>query len=254
MQIGLCTISNRAASVESVIRDAGDAGYDGVEVWGKDHVGDGNPETCRSIRDAARAASVEIPVYGSYLRVGAPDFDDLLEREFEIARRLEADLIRVWAGSQEYGDHDDEHWDRAVEDLSRASRHAADRDLGVTVEKHANTLTNDGEGARRLVEAVDRENCRLNWQPAFSMAPDVLVEEAKDLAPISNNVHVQAVPERGSRDRCPLEAAFFDLERLLGIFKNAGFSGFVNVEFVDGDRPYRTAIEADLEYLRGASS
>lgn len=254
MQIGLCTISNQAASVDSVVRDAGDAGYDGVEVWGQDHVGEGDPETCRSIRDAARAASVEIPVYGSYLRIGAPEFDEIVERELEIARRLDADLIRVWAGSQEYGDHDEGHWEQAVEDLSKVSRLASDRGLGVTVEKHANTLTNDGEGARRLVESVDRENCRLNWQPAFSMAPDALVEEARALAPISNNLHVQAVPERGSRDRCPLEDAFFDLERLLEIFENAGFSGFVNVEFVDDDRPYREAIEADLEYLRRTSS
>ncbi|NKE36106.1 sugar phosphate isomerase/epimerase [Natronococcus sp. JC468] len=254
MQIGLCTISNRDASVDTVICEAGEAGYDGVELWGEDHVGDGGPETCRSIRETAREAGVEIPVYGSYLRIGAPDFDEAIEREFEIADRLDADLIRVWAGSQEYGDYDDDHWNQAVADLERTSRLAADRGLGVTVEKHANTLTNDGEGARRLLEAVDRENCRLNWQPAFSMDPDALVAEARDLAPLSNNVHVQAVPERGSRNRCPLEDAFFDLEELLGIFANAGFDGFVNVEFVDDDRPYGQAIEADLAFLRRISS
>ncbi|ELY98351.1 sugar phosphate isomerase/epimerase family protein [Natrialba aegyptia] len=253
MQIGLCTISNQDASVDAVIRQAGETGYDGVEVWGKDHVDNGDPETCRSIRETAREADIEIPVYSSYLRVGSPDFGETVERELEIARRLDADLIRVWAGSQEYGNHDEAHWEQAVADLERTSRLAADRGIDVTVEKHANTLTNDGEGARRLLEAVDRENCWLNWQPTFSMEPDELVETARNLAPLSNNVHVQAVPKRGSRDRCPLEDAFFDLEELLGIFEDASFSGFVNVEFVADDRPYRRAIETDLEYLRRMS-
>lgn len=251
MQIGLCTLTNEERPVESVVRTAGEVGYDGVEIWGRDgHVGDGTTEECRSIRDAAEERDLDIPVYGSYLRAGDTAFDDSIEHELRIADRLDADLVRVWAGSQEYGSHDEEHWDQVVDDLRTVADRAAERDLGVTVEKHANSLTNDGDGAERLIRTVGRENCSLNWQPAFSLPHDALVDEAERLVSLTNNVHVQAVPEPGSRDRCLLEDAYFDVDEILGVFVDHDFSGSVNVEFVTEELPYEEAIRADLEYIR----
>ncbi|WP_122091216.1 sugar phosphate isomerase/epimerase family protein [Halalkalicoccus subterraneus] len=249
VDIGLCTVSSKERAVEAVIELAAEAGYDGVELWGRDHVGDGSVDDCRRIVDAVDANGLGIPVYGSYLRCGTDEFDDRVEHELAIAGRLDADLIRVWAGRQEYEDHDAEHWNRVVCDLERLTDRAAAYGVGVTVEKHAGTLTDTLEGARRLIEAVDDEHCGLNYQPGFSVPKDEIEREATELAPRSNNLHLQAVRECGESRRCPLSEAFYDLETVLAPFLDAGFDGSANVEFVTDERPYPAAIEADRRYV-----
>lgn len=251
MKIGLCTISNTDASVRSVLSTAADAGYDGVEIWGDGHVGDSPGDDPERVATTAAEFGLEIPVYGSYLRAGSDSFERKLSTELEMADALGASLIRVWAGTQEYQDHVPAHWARVVDDLQVLSRRAADLGVGVTVEKHEGTLTNRATGARALVEAVDRENCGLNYQPLFFHSADELVAEARDLARYANNVHLQAVGERGGDDRTLLEDAYFDCEAVLEPFREASFSGYVEVEFVDRDRPYEVAVRRDLEYLRG---
>lgn len=247
MNVGLCTISAKAKGVEEVIDLAGDVGYDGVEVWGKDHVADTEPER---IARAAADAGLEVPTYGSYLRCGSEAFSESLEAELAVAEDLGADTIRVWAGCQEYGDHDADHWEAVVADLERATEAATDRGLSVTVEKHANTVTNNLEGSRRLIEAVDHEGCGLNYQPGFSIPADELEREAEALEPLSNQLHLQATRERTDGDRGPLSEAYYDLDAILRPFRQGGFEGYANVEFVTGDRPYRDAIAADLETVR----
>ncbi|MFC4986498.1 sugar phosphate isomerase/epimerase family protein [Saliphagus infecundisoli] len=249
MNVGLCTISGKERGVEEVIDLAADVGYDGVEIWGKDHVADTDPER---IAERAADAGLEIPTYGSYLRCGSEEFDDELSEKLAIAEGLGADMIRVWAGSQEYGDHDEGHWKQVVADLERVTEAASDRGLSVTVEKHANTVTNDLEGARRLIEAVDHESCGLNYQPGFSIPAAELEREARALESISNQLHLQGTYERSGSERAPLAEVYYDLEAVLDPFGD--FEGYANVEFVTQDRSYREAIAADLETVRSLVS
>lgn len=250
MNVGLCTISAKERPVEEIVDLASAVGYDGVEVWGRDHVGDGSEATCDRIATVAAENGIEIAAYGSYLRCGTESFDDDLERELAIADRLGTGTIRVWAGTQEYGDHDDEHWERVVGDLRHVTDRAADRGLAVTVEKHDDTLTDTLEGAKTLIEAVDDERCGLNYQPGFSIPPDELEREAESLAPLSNQLHLQTTRERTGRDRAPLAESYYDLGAILDPFLERGFDGYANVEFVTDERPYREAIEADLATVR----
>jgi sugar phosphate isomerase/epimerase len=254
MRIGLCSISNTDASVRSVLSTAADAGYDGVEIWGDGHVGDGGEEAPERVADTAAEFGLEIPVYGSYLRAGTDAFEREVADELATAESLGASLIRVWPGTQEYQEHGAGHWDRVVADLLTLSRRGADLGIGVTVEKHEGTLTNRTAGARELLAAVDHENCGLNYQPLFFLPADELAAEARELAPYSNNVHLQAVGSRGANERTLLEDAYFDCEAVLEPFRDGSFSGYVEVEFVDPDRPYDTAVRRDLEYLRSIST
>lgn len=253
MKVGLCTISAKERDVEDVVRLAGEAGYDGVEIWGRDHVGDGAAEICRRIAETAVEHGLDVPTYGSYLRCGTDGFDGEFDHELAVADRLGADRIRVWAGRVEYGDHDADDWERIVDDLRRLTERAADCGLDVTVEKHANTLTNDREGARKLIEAVDDDRCRLNYQPGFGIPPAELEREAETLAPLSNQLHLQGTAEPDERARAPLPEVYYDLEAILDPFLERGFDGYANVEFVTDDRPYREAIAADLEYVQSIS-
>ncbi|MCL7417520.1 MAG: sugar phosphate isomerase/epimerase, partial [Halalkalicoccus sp.] len=214
---------------------------------------DGSAAVCRRIADAADANGLEIPVYGSYLRPGTDEFDDDLESELAIAERLGAELIRVWAGRQEYEEHNPDYWDQVIGDTERLTDRAAEYGVGVTVEKHAGTLTNTREGARRLIEVVDDDRCGLNYQPGFSVSKAEIEREATELAPLSNNLHVQSVRECGGSHRCPLSEAFYDLESVLDPFFDAGFDGYANVEFVTDERPYPEAIEVDRRYVKSVA-
>jgi sugar phosphate isomerase/epimerase len=253
MQLGLCTISSEARSVEEVFRVAADAGYDGVELWGKEpHIGDGSQEVTASIVGTASDLSLDIATYGSYLVAGADSFRDEYEHELAVAKRLGADLLRVWPGESEYEDCTESEWQAAVEDLSLLADRAASANLAVTVEKHEGRLSNATEGARRLIEAVDHPNCGLNWQPLFHMDETALLTEAERLAPLSNNVHMQAPAERGRSQRALLEDAYFDVAAVLDRFADMGFDGYVEVEFVSEDAAYETAVRRDHDYLRDA--
>lgn len=254
IHVGLCTISSKERAVGDVIKLAGRADYDGVEIWGRDHVGGGTADDCQRIRESVDVNGLEIPVYGSYLRCGTDEFNGELEHELTITDRLGADLIRVWAGRQEYEDHDPDYWERVVTDLERLTDRAAKYDIGITVEKHAGTLTNTLEGARRLIEAVDDDRCGLNYQPGFSVPKDEIEREAAELADLSNNLHIQAVRECGGSYRCLLSEAFYDLEAVFEPFLEAGFDGYANVEFVTDERPYPEAIEADRQYVESVAS
>ncbi len=254
MKTGLCTITNKDQSVESVMSMAADCGYDGVEIWGREpHIENGDDDTCERISNHAKTVGLEIPVYGSYLRAGTDEFDDQLADELRIADALGAPLIRVWAGTQEYQDRTADHWEQVVADLRTLSREAAGRGVEVSVEKHQGTLTNLREGARRLIEAVDSDNCGLNYQPLFFYTAEELKAEARELAPYSNNVHVQAVSKPTGHERCLLENAYFDCDAILEPFHETSVAGYVEVEFVDQRQPYPEAARRDLEHLRSTA-
>lgn len=251
MKTGFCTISASDLTVTEAITVAAEAGFDGVEIWGRDHIADGSDATIESIRNFAAEKNLEIPVYGSYLRPGSTDYNDAVQEELEIARSLGVSLVRVWAGDQSYPDRTEEHWEAVVTDLIDLSERAEEYGLGITVEHHANTLTETTAGARRLLKAVDRDNCQLNWQPSFGRSAEDILESARELAPLSNNIHIQATPDpdRSWQDRCLLEEAYFDIPAIIETFEETGFDGYIEVEFLTENLDLEAAARKDAEYL-----
>lgn len=250
MQIGVCTISTKSRSIESIIDICGELGVGGVEIWGEGHIGDKSPESCRSIAASANEREVSIPVYGSYLRLGGDEFDEEMETELEIADHLGADLIRVWAGEQEYQNCTEAHWERVLRDLERLGGAARDRELAVTVERHSGTVTNETEGAKMLIEAADSPAIGLNWQPLFEHDSETVADDVRQLADLVNNVHLQAVPAPGESDRCALSDAYFDVADVVQTFDESGFEGFYEIEFVTQRAPYHAALASDLAFVQ----
>lgn len=252
MKLGVCTISAKSHDLSSIVAVCRDLHVDGLEVWGKDHVGDGSRERCREIRRLAASHDLELPVYGSYLRPGADGFDEHVDHELAIASHLDVDVIRVWAGEQEFQVCDEDHWDAVVDDLRSLATAAASAGLEVTIERHEGTVTNKREGARSLIEAIDDTSVGLNYQPLFEDGPDEILEDVAALADLTNNVHLQAVRRPNERERCPLEAAYFDVAAVVDTLQSAGYGGYFEIEFVDQSVPYREALAADVAYLRAA--
>lgn len=247
MKIGLCTISNKEESIESICETAAASGVDGIELWGG-HIDSG--VSPREMASTAADRSLSVLSYGSYLRAGTETFDDELEAELDTAVDCGADLIRVWAGESGYADHDPERFEQSVTDLTRLVRAAGERGIEVTVERHKNSHTDKQAGAQRLIEAVDSPHLGLNWQPLFGQSPEEVVLDAEQLAPLSNNVHLLAIPDPADGTKCALSKAYFDLPAVIDAFETCGFDGALEIEFVTSEVPYRDAVANDIEYLR----
>jgi sugar phosphate isomerase/epimerase len=246
MQLGLCTITNKDASPVDIVYTAGDIGFDGVEVWGG-HLDGPADETIDAIVTAAAEVGVTIETYGAYLRCGGDDFAAELDDDLATATALGANTIRVWAGEQEYGDHDAAHWEQVVADLQTVTERAASDGLTVTVEKHSGTLTNNADGAERLVEAVDHPACGLNYQPGFGIPAAQLEREAERLAPLSNQVHISG--RRPDDSVVALDDAYFSVAAVLAPFRDRDFDGYVNLEFITDEHAYEAALQNDYGYL-----
>ncbi len=248
MKIGVCTISGRPAPVEDVLQGIATTVASGVEIWGREHIEPGTPERCEEIRQLAEELQLDIPVYGSYVRPGTAQCRDIGEREIRIARDLNASMIRVWAGEQEHQDVTEAHWNAVVEDLEWLAERATDAGIEITVERHAGTVTNTMEGARELM--TETPACvGLNYQPSFDDDVDTVARDIETLAPLANNVHIQAKAATDASSRCPLAFAYFDVADLLSTLAHAGFDGYVEVEFVTDRCPYRAAVATDVAFL-----
>jgi sugar phosphate isomerase/epimerase len=261
MEIGLCSISAREDPLAEIMEAASRVGYDGLEVRGKEpHVTEGTPTEARAIRRRAAEHSLAIFSYGSYLRAGTESFSDRLQPELAFAENLDADLIRVWAGTEEYEDRTGAHWDAVVSNLRSLADRAERCDVAVTVERHYGTLTNRTAGAAALLEDVAHDNCGLNWQAYCEQDPEshtnshrteaAVVADARRLAPLSNNVHVQSWPSPDARQRCLVTESFYDWEQVLEQFRNAGYDGVLELEFTSAEAAYNEGLSADLEALR----
>lgn len=248
MHVGICTISNKELPVADVIDIAAELEVDGIEPWGRDHV-DGSLDRAREIKDRAAAADLEVPVYGSYLRPGDESFADAYDHELALAEALDADLIRVWAGNEEYQDVSDHHWNAVVADLETLADAAEAAGVAITVERHSGTVTNTRAGAARLIEETPA-NVGLNWQAGRAPDSATVLEDARELAPLSNNVHVQTAAAPDAGERCPLAYSYVDLERVIDAFAAAGFDGYLEIEFVTQRCSYDAAVAADVAFLR----
>ncbi len=248
MYVGVCTISNKELPVTDVIDVVANLDVDGIEPWGRGHV-DGSLERAREIKDRAAAADLDIPVYGSYLRPGDESFDAEYEHELALCEALEADLIRVWAGSEEYEEVSSDHWDTVVEDFETLADAAEAVGVDVTVERHSGTVTNARAGAARLIDETP-DTVGLNWQAVHTPDPETIIEDAVELAPLSNNVHVQTAAAPDAGERCPLAYSYADIEGVIDAFAAAGFDGYLEIEFVTQRCSYAPAVAADVAFLR----
>lgn len=250
MNLGVCTISSKERSVSTIAEICGNLDIDGIELWGREHVGDGSPEACRTIAGVTAKHGLAIPVYGSYLRLGSSDFTKSMHSELVTAEALGADLIRVWAGEQEHQDCEEGHLEQVIADLRRLDDAAIDRGISVTVERHSGTVTNTTAGAEELISRTDSTNVGLNWQPYFEHDTEAIADDIERLAGLANNVHVQAVTAPGETKRVALADAYFDVSHIIDTLQNSGYDGYIEVELVTQRAPYQAALAADVTFLR----
>lgn len=185
--IGLCSVTFRDKNVEEIIALAKEADLEVIE-WGNDsHVPEAAIEQAENVRRLMDKAGLRSNSYGTYYRLGS--FENF-EAFIETAKVLGATVLRVWAGEMGSAEIDAAAREKIVADAKRIDDLAGRDGLTVSLEYHANTLTDTPESAIQLMEEIDSRHLSLYWQPAESLSVEERLESLPKLAPWIKNVHV----------------------------------------------------------------
>jgi len=249
MKVGLCSIAFREWAVEDVLRTAGEIGFDGVEIWGKEkHMGElYDADRVKRLRDAASRAGVAIDVFGSYIQPLMADFDGASRNALDIADALGSNVIRVWAAEGRPGSLSGEDYARAVSKMASFCKLAAERGITPAIESHDNYIVETSAAMLRFIEDVAMDNLKVNWQASWREDTDDPYESLAALMPYIVNVHAQNY-DRQERKRRFLAEGMVDYRRAIEELRKAGFDGYIEVEFVAGDGSVE-ALKKDYDFL-----
>lgn len=237
MKTGLVSITFRQLSPAQIVDLVSRAGLDGIE-WGGDiHVPHGDLEAAREVLSLTRNAGLEVAAYGSYYRAGESEglaWDKVLST----AVGLGAPVIRVWAGKRGSADADEEYRRRVEDDLKRICELAAAQSTLVALEFHGGTLTDNGDSARTLLEAVDRPNLQSLWQPSTGRAMETRLNELSTILPWLSNLHVfQWRATANGRERLALDEGAGEWSKYFDVIKAQVGERYALLEFVRDDDP-----------------
>ncbi len=263
IKLALCTIAFREKLLDYALSVADELGVAGVEIWGREpHISEKFDENrVRTARRMVARRGLDIPVFGSYLRFASayPHTDDTVELgpTLHIARCLRAPIVRIWASDVGSAEATEAIWTTAIRQIRQACDQAAKLSIILAAEMHDVTLTDTGAAARRLVEEVDRPNFRLNFQISAYINTETPEQRLAAVLPYVVHVHAQNYQRLLTGDddhdliRAPLEHGVIDYAPLVGQLVEAGYDGYIAVEFAPTEsRDKSDALRGDIEYLQ----
>ncbi len=159
---------------------------------------------------------------------------------------LGVSAIRVFAGKLPKGDDLDATLKRCAGHLQRACDYAASKGMTLALENHGG-VTATAEGLLSILRQVDSEAMAVNFDSGnFRSSTDPYAELAQ-IAPFAVNaqIKVEIFPD-GAREQT-------DLKRVLSILRDAGYSGWVALEYEAAEEP-KEAIPKWLDQLRNLMS
>jgi sugar phosphate isomerase/epimerase len=159
------------------------------------------------------------------------------------AAELDAPVIRIFAGNVPRGATEEQATGWAIEGINAVLPHAAQRGIVLALENHGG-ITGTPEQILKLVKAIDAPNFGVNLDTGNFRGHDQYAQFAQ-LAPYAYNVQVKTELHRtGSHDK---EEA--DLARVIGILREARYSGYVVLEYEAAEEPMK-AIPKYIKMLR----
>ena len=247
---GLCSVTLRAETVDTVARIAAECGLTDLE-WGGDvHVPPGDSAAIARAAAATHAAGARIASYGSYaFALGAPSPTEQ-EELLDTVVALGAPNVRVWATfGTEPGAPDAVS---LAEELRGFVAEAADRDVTVSFEYHGGTATATVAGTRALLDAVAAPNVFTYWQPPYWREHQEPAADAAEVSGLADRLsHLHVYQWAGPEERRALAEGADRWRAVLGAATAAGeWSGdrIAFIEFVAGDDP--DALRRDAAVLR----
>lgn len=233
---GLVSVTFRELLPREIVELCQRAGVDAIE-WGGDiHVPHGDLAKAKEVAELTKSGGLEVASYGSYYRVYESVKDGLsFDTVLKTAQTLGAPTIRVWAGAKGSAHADAAYRKAVADDLNDICQKAAAVGIGISLEFHGNTLTDDLNCTLDLLKAVNQPNLKTLWQPSIEMSFDRQKEALLGVLPWLNYFHVFTWTRGDANDivRHPLKEGAESWQSFFRICKPA----YALIEFVDGDKP-----------------
>jgi sugar phosphate isomerase/epimerase len=165
-----------------------------------------------------------------------------VKRWIEHTSRLGGKTIRIFAGSVDSGDTEENARRRAVEAIEEVCDHAADYGIYVALENHGG-ITGTAEQMLAIIRAVKSEWFGVNFDTGNFRTKDPYTD-LEQIAPYAVTVQIKTEIHRAAE---PKEEA--DLKRLIGILRSARYRGYVALEYEANEDP-RVGVPRALRTLR----
>jgi len=240
-------LKDKTMSYADVIRMTADLGADGVDLttyW----LPDTSNQTLFALKTLAYRSGVSLYTIGVRVRMAQPT-PELQAAEvantvkwLDTAERLGASHIRVFGGAVPQGATEDQAVAWAVETLKRCADEAAKRGIMLGVEDDGG-ITTTTERTVEIVKKADSPWVGINLD--VGNFRDDAYHQIEMCAPYATNVHFK------SQVHVKHEAQPSDLKRILGILSNAGYRGYLAVEYEANGDPL-TAVPDLISKMRAA--
>jgi sugar phosphate isomerase/epimerase len=161
----------------------------------------------------------------------------------ERAAVLGAPVIRIFSGSVKRDQSPEQAHRLAVEGMEECCEYAGRHGIHLALENHGG-LTTTPAGLLALVKDVKSPWFGVNFDSGNFRGSDVYGELAQ-IAPYAINVQIKVVVAPAGARRQPS-----DFKRLAAMLKDAGYRGYIVLEYEETDEDPRTACPKHLDRLR----
>ncbi len=162
----------------------------------------------------------------------------------DYAAVMGAPHIRIFAGNTPKGDEESEAITRCIEGINESVAYAATKGVVLGLENHGGVTANP-DTMVEIVKSVDPSPWfGVNFDSGNFQTADPYASLTK-IAPYAVNVQIK-VMMRPNGGREPA-----DFDRVIGILKDAGYRGYVVLEYEEKEDPFE-AIPRHIEALRNA--
>ena len=253
-------------AIEECIDLAAEAGFDGVEILHIQMTDESNAALQR-IKQRAFRHGLDLCGFSTHQTFVSPDADvrkkniEHTRHCVELAYALGIPTIRVntgrWGTSKDFdelmankgieprlpGYTDDDGFGWVIDSLGECVAKAEECGVVLGLENHWG-LGRTAEGVLRVVNAINSPWLRVTLDTGNFL--EQMYEQMEQIAPLA--ALVQAKTYYGGGTWYTLD---IDYDRVAGILRNAGYSGYISLEF-EGKAEHQTAIPKSLELLRKA--
>lgn len=158
--------------------------------WGSDvHAPKDDRKKLAELVELQKKYRIECCSYGTYFKLGETPLSEL-EGYIEAASMLGTGVLRLWCGSKNSQEYDQEQKERLFAECKEAAKIAREHNAILCMECHERTYTNIKEAALELMQSVDSPSFRMYWQPNQFRSVEENCESAQLLKPYTCNVHV----------------------------------------------------------------
>ena len=253
LNLGLTSVTFNSLSPAEIIDYCKFAGVGVIEWAGRTHAIAGEPEGAREIKRLSDEAGIKISSYGSYYKCGTYESAaEEFSKHIEIAKILGAKTIRIWTGTKNFSDADEEYIDKIVEELRLMSDMAEEEGIEIGCEFHNGTVTNTRASSLEICKRVGKGNFGMYFQ----YDPRVDVEEnmktLRDFLPLLKNVHVFNVTPEIKRNSISDEFGMSLWQGFVAILKESNKDANLILEFLPDPTRECLVTEADaIRKIRG---